>query len=85
MNSEVQLSSRLMDAKETAEYLKLNEKTVSRWARKAYIPAHPLGEGKRKFWRFYEHELSAWLSDQCNGADQVVTSSSTPGRKGQGV
>jgi hypothetical protein len=34
-----------MDAKETAKHLKLDEKTVSRWARKSCIPAHPLGEG----------------------------------------
>jgi len=50
-----------MDTKETAQYLKIDEKTVARWAREAYIPVHPLGEGKRKFWRFYEHEVSAWL------------------------
>jgi integrase len=77
MSSETQpLHSRLMDAKETAEYLKLDDKTVSRWARKAYIPAHPLGDGKRKFWRFYEHELSAWLSAQSNSADQHLSPSS---------
>lgn len=82
MSSELQsIHSRLMDAKETAEYLKLDEKTVSRWARKAYIPAHPLLEGKRKFWRFYEHELSAWVSTRFNGAEQGVTSSSTPCRR----
>ncbi|WP_162601306.1 tyrosine-type recombinase/integrase [Occallatibacter savannae] len=70
MSSEIQLlRPRLMDAKETAKYLKLNEKTVSRWARQAYIPAHPLGEGKRRFWRFYEDELSAWVSAQFNGAE----------------
>jgi hypothetical protein len=75
MNSDIQpIHSRLMDAKETANHLKLDEKTVSRWARKAYIPAHPLGEGKRKFWRFYEHELSAWLSAQFNGAGQLASS-----------
>ena len=78
MNSEMKsFKSRLMDAKETAEFLKLDEKTISRWARNAYIPAHPLGEGRRKFWRFYEHELSAWISAQFNGADQSLNSSST--------
>lgn len=33
-----------------------------------YIPAHPLGQGKRKFWRFYKHELDAWLNAQTNEA-----------------
>jgi predicted site-specific integrase-resolvase len=40
-----------MDPREAEEYLRLNERTITRWARKRYIPAHPLGEGKRKFWR----------------------------------
>ena len=71
MISEFQVRlSRLMDAKETGQYLKIDEKTVARWAREAYIPAHPLGEGKRKFWRFYEHEVAAWLSAQSNGAEK---------------
>jgi hypothetical protein len=78
VNSEMQpFKSRLLDVRETADYLKLDEKTVSRWTRKAYIPAHPLGEGRRKFWRFFEHELSAWISAQFNGADQSVMSWAT--------
>jgi excisionase family DNA binding protein len=63
-------SSRPMDPKEAAEYLRLDEKTITRWARKGYIPAHPLGEGKRKFWRFLEHELVDWLNSQTNNADR---------------
>lgn len=31
-----------------------------------YLPAHPLGEGKRKFWRFFENELSDWLAAKTN-------------------
>lgn len=49
-----------------AEYLGLDVKTVTRWARQGYLPAHPLGEGKRKFWRFFECELSAWLAAKTN-------------------
>jgi hypothetical protein len=45
-------------------------------ARKAYIPAQILGEGRRKFWRFNEHELSAWLFAQSNDADHAGTFSS---------
>jgi excisionase family DNA binding protein len=59
--------SRPMDPREAAEYLSLDEKTVTRWARKGYIQAHPLVEGKRKFWRFLEHELVDWLNSQTNG------------------
>jgi excisionase family DNA binding protein len=62
------LDSRPMDPTEAALYLSLDEKTVNRWARQGYIPAHPLGQGKRRFWRFYKHEIDAWLSGQTNGA-----------------
>ena len=49
-----------------AAYLGLDVKTVTRWARQGYLPAHPLGEGKRKFWRFLESELSEWLVTKTN-------------------
>ena len=62
--------SRLMDPREAAAYLHLDEKTITRWARKGYLPAHPLGEGKRKFWRFLEHELLDWLNAQTNGVNR---------------
>jgi excisionase family DNA binding protein len=51
-----------------AQYLGLDVKTITRWARQGYLPAHPLGEGKRKFWRFLVSELSAWLNDKNNNA-----------------
>jgi predicted site-specific integrase-resolvase len=57
-----------MTPKAAAEFLGLDVKTITRWARKSYIPAHPLGEGKRKFWRFFEFELLAWVNAQGNGA-----------------
>ena len=56
-----------MTPRVAADFLGLDEKTTTRWARKAYIPAHPLGEGKRKFWRFFEHELTTWLAAKNNG------------------
>ena len=50
----------------TAEYLGLDVKTVTRWAREGYLPGHPMGQGKRKFWRFLEPELAAWLTARTN-------------------
>jgi len=58
---------RPMTPREAAEYLGLDQKTVTRWARCGYLPAHPLGEGKRKFWRFLESELRDWLAAKTNG------------------
>jgi len=52
-----------------AQYLGMDVKTVTRWARLGYLPAHPLGEGKRKFWRFLEHELAAWLAAKTNSPE----------------
>jgi excisionase family DNA binding protein len=52
-----------------AAYLGLDVKTITRWARQGYLPAHPLGEGKRKFWRFLEHELVAWLAAKTNSPE----------------
>ena len=54
---------------EAAEYLGLDVKTITRWARQGYLPAHPLGEGRRKFWRFIESELAAWLAAKFNQAE----------------
>lgn len=58
--------NRPLTPQEAAEYLGLDVKTITRWARQGYLPAHPLGEGKRKFWRFLESELSDWLATMSN-------------------
>ncbi|MHB1675897.1 MAG: helix-turn-helix domain-containing protein [Acidobacteriaceae bacterium] len=52
-----------------AAYLGLDVKTVTRWARQGYLPAHPLGTGKRKFWRFFASELQEWLAAKTNRSD----------------
>ena len=49
----------LLNAQEAAQILRMDKRTLIRWARLGYVPAHPLGEGKRKLWRFREHELLA--------------------------
>ena len=60
-------SSKPLTPRDAAEFLGLDEKTITRWARKGYLPGHPLGEGKRKFWRFMKSELSEWLAAKNNG------------------
>lgn len=59
-------SSRPMTPREAAAFLGLDVKTITRWARLGYLPAHPLGEGKRKFWRFLLEELKEWLAAKTN-------------------
>ena len=62
-NAEKQANSPL-DAKEAARVLKMDSRTLVCWARRGYVPAHPLGEGKRRIWRFFESELLEWVENQ---------------------
>lgn len=55
---------RILDAAEAAALIRMDSRTLTRWARLGYVPAHPMGEGKKKLWRFLEHELLAWLVDR---------------------
>jgi excisionase family DNA binding protein len=59
---------RILTPVEAAELFGCDDKTITRWARQRYIPAHPLGQGKKKYWRFFEDELIDWLLGQRNGA-----------------
>ena len=42
---------------EAAAFLKTNRLKVIRMARSGLLPAHPLGDGKRRQWRFKLSEL----------------------------
>ncbi len=70
MNSEqVHANSNFMpeyfvDADEAAKFLILDPRTVQNKARLGVIPAHPLGDGPRKTWRFLLSELSAWMQNR---------------------
>ncbi len=57
------MTHRLLDAQEAAQILCMDRRTLVYWARLGYVPAHPLGEGKRKLWRFLEHELLEWVEN----------------------
>jgi hypothetical protein len=49
-----------VDADKAAEFLSMDRETIIRWARACKIPAHPLGTGGRRVWRFRLSELSLW-------------------------
>ncbi len=55
-----------LDAVEAAKIVGMNSRTLVLWARRGYVPAHPLGEGKRRIWRFFESELLEWVEKQRN-------------------
>ncbi len=56
-----------MTPEEAAELLHMDARTVVTWARRGYLPAHGLGEGKRRLWRFFESELLKWVEAQKRG------------------
>jgi excisionase family DNA binding protein len=57
-----------LDAEQAAAYLGgLNARTVTRWAREAYLPAYPIGEGKRRLWRFRQEDLERWMQSRRTG------------------
>jgi predicted site-specific integrase-resolvase len=55
----------------------LNSRTVVRWARDGYIPAFPIGEGKRRIWRFREDDLETWMLNRRTGAPEDRLASAT--------
>lgn len=55
------MSNKWLTAGEAAEYLKVEPRTILRWARERKIPAHPLMGTRRRIWRFLRSELDAIL------------------------
>ena len=52
-----QVLESFVDAAKAAEFLTLRPRRVLEMARDGELPAHPLGSGKRKTWRFLLSEL----------------------------
>lgn len=65
-------SPKLLTAVDAALVLQMDHRTLIRWARARYVPAHPLGEGRRRMWRFFEHELLAWVESQSNSPESTL-------------
>jgi excisionase family DNA binding protein len=50
----------------------LNARTVTRWAREGYLPSYPIGEGKRRLWRFLETDLEEWMLARRQGGQNAA-------------
>jgi excisionase family DNA binding protein len=58
---------------EAAAYLGgLNSRTLTRWAREGYLPAIPIGEGKRRLWRFLRTDLESWMLARRQGGQNAA-------------
>jgi excisionase family DNA binding protein len=65
--------ARFLSPDEAAIYLGgLNSRTLTRWAREGYIPAIPIGEGKRRLWRFLESDLEGWMLARRQGGQNAA-------------
>jgi excisionase family DNA binding protein len=59
---------RFLTAAEASQFLGgLNSRTLTRWAREGYLPSYPIGEGKRRLWRFLESDLEKWMLSRRTG------------------
>lgn len=67
-----------LSADEAATHLRETRKGILHLARTGKLPAHPIGDGQRRRWKFRRDELDAWLSSRNNG---VATGAALKGRK----
>lgn len=58
---------RFVDADEAAKFLSLNRRRILELARAGKLPAHPIGEGATRLWRFRLSELANALSAAASG------------------
>lgn len=69
------LSHGFLTAAEAATLLgRVNPRTITRWARAGLIPAYPLGEGRRRLWRFRRADLLRWMQARRTGLDPIAGS-----------
>jgi PTS system nitrogen regulatory IIA component len=53
----------LMDIKQVAAYLQINEATAYSWAQKGKLPGIKLG----RMWRFRREDIETWLDQNMHG------------------
>jgi len=71
-----------VDADAVAAFLSLERRLVLDWARSGDIPAHPLGRGKRRTWRFRLSEITeAVASHQQIKQSKILSGSPQAARK----
>ena len=53
---------RFVDAQKAADFLNLRRRRLLELARAGSIPAYPIGDGRRRVWRFRLSEIAAALA-----------------------
>ena len=71
-----------VDATKAAEFLSFSRKHVLKLSKQGIIPAHPLGIGTRKTWRYLLSELRAYVLAQGASPDaETATETDSPRSK----
>lgn len=60
-----------IDPQEAARFLSLSPKTLTRLARGGLVPAHSIGAGTRRRWRFLKSELDTWMHAQLHSNNHL--------------
>jgi PTS system nitrogen regulatory IIA component len=58
----------LLDIRQVAAYLQINEATAYNWAQKGKLPGIKLG----RVWRFRREDIETWLDQNMTGAKPVT-------------
>ena len=67
-------SSPFLTPEEAANFLGgMNPRTLTCWAREGVIPAYPMGEGKRRLWRFRREDLQEWMRARRSGPQPLAS------------
>ncbi len=74
-----------VDADKAAEFLVITRRRVLEMARAGEIPAHAIGEGKRKMWRFRLSELAEAIVAKSRPPTRARAVSSTPAVPGNRI
>lgn len=61
-----------------ADFLAVERRQVLEWARAGLIPAHPLGHGRRKIWRFLLSEVNAAVLSWNSPSRPIMPTGSPP-------
>lgn len=70
-----------VDADRAAEFLVITRRRLLELARAGAIPAHPLGSGRRKTWRFRLSEIADAISTDAYGRKPDIIGAAVPGNR----
>jgi excisionase family DNA binding protein len=65
------VQEKYLSPQEAAIFLSISAKTLTRFARQGIVPAHPIGDGIRRRWRFLKSELDIWMHGRIHSSGHL--------------